>query len=57
MSTMYTDGYSLRFKGLLHLPGVTPTTRKVAEDILRFDADEHHCFYRAPSIHNHLSHQ
>lgn len=54
---MPDHSYSLRFKGLLNLPGVTPSSRKVAEDILRFDTDEHHCFYRAPSLHNHLSHQ
>ncbi|OBZ73818.1 Oxidoreductase AflY [Grifola frondosa] len=51
-----SDSYSLQRKGLLHLPGINAKTKQVAEDILRYDVDNHHCFYRAPSIHNHLSH-
>ncbi|EED82365.1 predicted protein [Postia placenta Mad-698-R] len=48
--------YSLDRKGLLNCPGISPASKKITEDIIRYDADEHHCIYRAPSIHNHLSH-
>ncbi|KAF8168458.1 hypothetical protein B0H34DRAFT_779767 [Crassisporium funariophilum] len=53
---MSTTSYAFRRKGLLNLPGATYESRKVAEDLLLKDAQEHHCFYRAPSIHNHLAH-
>ena len=55
MST--NDATQLQSKGLLNLPGSTAESRRTLEDILRRDLDEHHCFYKAPSFHNHLSHQ
>ncbi|TFK41533.1 hypothetical protein BDQ12DRAFT_599551 [Crucibulum laeve] len=49
--------YSLRTKGLVNLPGITPASKKRAEDLLLHDAENHHCYFLPRiGLHNHLSH-
>ncbi|KXN81565.1 Oxidoreductase AflY [Leucoagaricus sp. SymC.cos] len=49
--------YAIRKKGVLNLPGITNATKSLTEKLLLQDAEKHHCYFRAPGLHNHLSHQ
>lgn len=55
-SQMTLISQQIRRKGTLTLPG-SYSSKKVVEDLLLKDAQEHHCFFNASGFHNHLSHQ
>ncbi|KIM42122.1 hypothetical protein M413DRAFT_409215 [Hebeloma cylindrosporum] len=55
-TTMSRLSYNLRQKGQLNLPGITAASKKLTEDLLLKDAEDHHGFFRASGFHNHLSH-
>ncbi|KAI0032023.1 hypothetical protein K488DRAFT_86285 [Vararia minispora EC-137] len=43
-------------KAPLSLPGATPASRALVEELLERDRATHHCFFNAIGFHNHLSH-
>lgn len=44
--------------GIINVPGRTPESQKLVEDILAQDRANHHCLYGPNAVfHNHLSHQ
>ncbi|KAJ6610728.1 hypothetical protein B0H10DRAFT_1811114 [Mycena sp. CBHHK59/15] len=43
-------------KGLLNIPGASPSSIALLQDLLRKDYEEHHCFWSDSGLHNHLSH-
>ncbi|KAL0950038.1 hypothetical protein HGRIS_010046 [Hohenbuehelia grisea] len=48
--------YAMRLKGALNIPGTLASSKTLVEELLRKDADEHHCYFRSAGLHNHLSH-
>ena len=56
-TTMSRLSYNLGQKGQLNLPGITFASKKLTEDLLLKDSENHHGLFRASGFHNHLSHQ
>ncbi|KAF8156791.1 hypothetical protein B0H34DRAFT_710596 [Crassisporium funariophilum] len=56
LTTMSRLSYNLTRKGQLNLPGSTYASKKATEELLKKDAETHHCFFRSAGLHNHLSH-
>jgi hypothetical protein len=44
-------------KGILDLPGCTPDSKQKIKQLLTSDYNNHHCFFNAIGLHNHLPHQ
>ncbi|EKM75815.1 hypothetical protein AGABI1DRAFT_79378 [Agaricus bisporus var. burnettii JB137-S8] len=49
--------YSIRKRGLLNLPGITPASKALAEKLVREDAEQHHSLFNPKGFHNHLNNQ
>ncbi|KAI5895057.1 uncharacterized protein SCHCODRAFT_02699022 [Schizophyllum commune H4-8] len=43
-------------KGLVNVPGVTPSAAKATQENLLADYEKHHCYFNNKGFHNHLSH-
>ena len=43
--------------GILNLPGATPQSKALVEQLLEEDREKFHCFWGRIGLHNHLSHQ
>ncbi|KIJ41070.1 hypothetical protein M422DRAFT_780500 [Sphaerobolus stellatus SS14] len=42
--------------GILNFPGSTPESKRLTEELLKTDEENHHCYFVAAGFHNHLSH-
>ncbi|KAK7059921.1 P-loop containing nucleoside triphosphate hydrolase protein [Favolaschia claudopus] len=43
-------------RGLINLPGATPASTALVEELMYKDVTEHHCFFNDQYFHNHLAH-
>ncbi|TRM68879.1 hypothetical protein BD626DRAFT_624338 [Schizophyllum amplum] len=43
-------------KGLVNVPGATPSAAALTQRLLQKDFETHHCFFNDKGFHNHLSH-
>ncbi|KAF9532871.1 hypothetical protein CPB83DRAFT_846517 [Crepidotus variabilis] len=48
--------YQLTKQGQVNFPGLTASSKKLTEALVKKDSDEHHCYYRPSGIHNHTIH-
>ncbi|KAF9530026.1 hypothetical protein CPB83DRAFT_834605 [Crepidotus variabilis] len=48
--------YQLTKPGQINLPGITAASKKITEELLKADVDDHHCYFRSAGLHNHTAH-